>query len=105
MLEREGRDAVTPSSALAAHRDEVRRVVLAHRATNPRVFGSAARGRDSAASDLDLLIDSTSETTLLDIGAIRHELIQLLGVEVDVVTPGALPESFREAVVSTAVPV
>lgn len=28
-------------------------------------------------SDLDILIDPTPETTLLDIGAIRHELLQL----------------------------
>jgi hypothetical protein len=40
-----------------------------------------------------------------DIGAIRHELLQLLGVPVDVLTPKALPERFREAVLSEAVPV
>jgi uncharacterized protein len=96
---------VTPSAALAANRDEVRRIVSVHRATNVRVFGSAARGEDTATSDLDLLIDPTPETTLLDIGAIRHELLELLGVPVDVVTPRALPDSFRERVLAEAVPV
>jgi predicted nucleotidyltransferase len=94
-----------PSAALDAHRDAVRHVVLANRATNPRVFGSASRGEDTSISDLDLLVDPTEETTLFDIGAIRHELLALLGVPVDVVTPKALPERVREAVIAGAVPV
>jgi len=47
----------------------------------------------------------TSETTLFDIGAIRQELLELLGVSVDVLTPKALPEKFRAAVLAEAVPV
>lgn len=94
-----------PSLALASHRDAIRRVVEAHRARNPRVFGSVAHGEDTDDSDLDLLIDPTPETTLLDIGAIRHELLQLLGVPVDVLTPKALPEKFRNTVLAEAVPV
>lgn len=94
-----------PSTALNAHREAVRTVVLAHRATNPRVFGSALHGDDSFESDLDLLVDPTPETTLLDIGAIRQELLDLLGVPVDVVTPKALPLEFRARVLAEAVPV
>jgi predicted nucleotidyltransferase len=94
-----------PSTALSANRDAVRTVVLAHRATNPRVFGSVSRGEDTPDSDLDLLIDPTADTTLLDIGAIRHELLELLGVPVDVVTPKALPARFRDLVLAEAVPV
>lgn len=69
------------------------------------MFGSVFHGDDSEDSDLDLLIDPTPETTLFDIGAIRHELLQLLGVSVDVLTPNALPEKFREVVIAEAVPV
>jgi predicted nucleotidyltransferase len=94
-----------PSLALAAHREAIRRVVEAHRARNPRVFGSVAHGDDTENSDLDLLVDPTPETTLLDIGAIRHDLLQLLGVPVDVLTPKGLPENFRDAVLAEAVPV
>jgi len=97
--------AVRPSLVLDANRDAVRTVVLAHRATNPRVFGSAARGDDSTDSDLDLLVDATDGMTLLDIGAIRQELLDLLGVPVDVVTPKALPAEFRARVLTEAVPV
>jgi predicted nucleotidyltransferase len=42
---------------------------------------------------------------LFDIAAIRHELLQMLGVPVDVVTPKALPEKFRAKVLPEAVAV
>ncbi len=94
-----------PSLALASHREAIRRVVESHRARNARVFGSVVHGDDTDGSDLDILIDPTPETTLFDIGAIRHELLQLLGVPVDVLTPKALPEKFRAIVLAEAVPV
>lgn len=94
-----------PSEALSLHRDAIRRVVAAHRANNPRVFGSVLRGEDTDDSDLDLLVDPTPQTTLLDIGAIRHELLALLGVQVDILTPKALPEKFRQSVLAEARPV
>lgn len=94
-----------PSEALAVHRADIRRVVESHRARNARVFGSVAHGDDTEDSDLDILIDPTPDTTLFDIGAIRHELLQLLGVPVDVLTPKALPEEFRAIVLAEAVPV
>ncbi len=94
-----------PSEALRIHRDAIRRVVESHRACNARVFGSVVHGDDSEGSDLDILIDPTPETTLFDIGAIRHELLQLLGVPVDVLTPKALPARFRDVVLAEAMPV
>ncbi len=94
-----------PSQALESHRADIRRIVAAHRAKNARVFGSVIHGEDTEGSDLDILIDPTHETTLFDIGAIRHELLQLLGVRVDVLTPKALPEKFRDVVLAEAVPI
>ena len=94
-----------PSDALRANRAAIRRVVAAHHASNVRVFGSVAQGEDTDDSDLDLLIDPSPDTTLLDIGAIRHELRNILGVSVDVLTPMALPDAFREAVLAEAIPV
>ena len=94
-----------PSAALAEHREAIRRVVAAYNGRNARVFGSVVRDDDREGSDLDLLIDPTPETTLFDLGAIRHELSTLLGVSVDVLTPKALPEKFRDQVLLEAVPV
>lgn len=94
-----------PSEALRAHRDDIRRVVLQHRTHNARVFGSVLRGVDGDDSDLDLLVDPTSETTLMDIAAIQVALERLLGVSVDVLTPNALPDKFRSQVFAEAEPV
>lgn len=70
-----------------------------------RVFGSALHGDDHEGSDLDLLIEPTAQTTLMDIGAIRCELKTLLSIEVNVLTPNGLPASFREQVLRESVPV
>lgn len=94
-----------PSVALQANRAAIRSVVERHRAGNARIFGSVLHGDDQEGSDLDILIDPTPETTMFDIGAIRHELLQLLGVQVDVLTPNALPDSFRAKVIAEALPV
>ena len=91
-----------PSMAFARHRDEIRCIVEKHRARNPRVFGSVLRGEDDESSDLDLLVDPTADTTLLDIATIEVELRSLLGVPVDVLTPGALPDKFRANVLAEA---
>ena len=94
-----------PSVALQTHREAIRRIALSHRVTNVRVFGSVVHGDDTEGSDLDLLVEPTKETTMMDIGAIRYELKQLLGIPVDVLTPRALPEHFRAIVLREATPV
>jgi predicted nucleotidyltransferase len=94
-----------PSEALNSNRAAIRLVVESHRARNARVFGSVLRGEDTDSSDLDILIDPTPDTTLFDIGAIRHELGKLLGVPVDVLPPNALPDKFRSAVLAEASPI
>lgn len=94
-----------PSEALNANRAAIRSVIESHHGMNARVFGSVLHGDDAEGSDLDILIDPTPETTLFDIGAIRHELAKLLGVPVDVLTPNALPDKFRAEVIAEASPV
>lgn len=93
-----------PSVAIKENRDALRALVLRHRVRNPRLFGSVISGEDREGSDIDLLVDPMPETTLMDIAAIRYEAKRLLGVTVDVLTPEALPESFRAQVIAGAVP-
>jgi predicted nucleotidyltransferase len=93
-----------PSESLRRNRDALRILVFKYRVCNPRLFGSVISGKDTDDSDLDLLVDPTPETTLLDIAGIRHEAKRLLGVTVDVLTPNALPDSFRGDVVAGAEP-
>ena len=93
-----------PSQILHHNRVAVIEIILRHKARNPRLFGSCSRGDDESESDIDILVDPTETTTLFDIGAIRHELLQLLGVPVDVVTPGGLSRSLRASVLAEAKP-
>ena len=94
-----------PSTALQTHREAIRAIALRHRVTNVRVFGSVVHGDDTEDSDLDILVEPTSDTTMMDIGAIRYELKELLGIPVDVLTPRALPDHFRGTVLREAVAV
>lgn len=69
------------------------------------MFGSALHGTDTEQSDLNLLVDPQPRMSLFEIGAIRRELRNLLGLEVDVLTPRALLDSFRDRVLAEARPV
>ena len=66
-----------PSDALRTHSAAIRSVVAAHRACNARVFGSVLHGLDTEQSDLDILVDPTPQTTLMDVASIQVELEQL----------------------------
>jgi predicted nucleotidyltransferase len=93
-----------PSIALKIHRDQIINIIERHHGANTRVFGSVLHGDDLDGSDLDILIDPTDDLTIFDIGCIRHELLELLSVPVDVLTPNALPVSFREHVIHESKP-
>ena len=60
-----------PSQAVAARLDEVRAVIARYPVSNPRVFGSVARGEDDEKSDLDLLVDPHGEDVVLRSGGAR----------------------------------
>ncbi len=94
-----------PSVSLDRNREAVRAIVATHRARNPRVFGSVLTEEDTDDSDLDLLVDPEPGMTLFDIGAMRWKLRDLLQVPVDVVSPGALPDSMRDEILAAATPV
>jgi predicted nucleotidyltransferase len=94
-----------PSLVLDLQRDAVREAASRHRAANLRVFGSALHGTDEDGSDLDLLVDALPGATLFDLGDLQVELEDILGVHVDLLTPGDLPPKFRAQVLAEAQPV
>lgn len=94
-----------PSAALDLKRAAVRDAVSRFHTANPRVFGSVLRGDDSDDSDLDLLVDPLPGATLFDLGGLQVELEALLGVSVDLLTPGDLPVKFRDQVLAEARPI
>jgi len=73
-----------------AKREDIRRIVLANRGKRVYLFGSLARGDDSEASDVDLLVEFDDNGSLFDLMHIEDEVEQLLGVPVDVVSAGGL---------------
>lgn len=91
-----------PSLVLQMHRDQVREIAMSHRVGNVRVFGSVLHGTDTDTSDLDLLVEPNEDTTLMDIARIQVEVGQLLNISVDVLTPNALPDRFRDRVLLEA---
>ena len=93
-----------PSIALDQHRHAVVELTGRFRAANPRIFGSVLTDSDSDGSDLDLLVDALPGATLFDLGGLQVALEDLLGVRVDLLTPGDLPATFRAQVLSEARP-
>ncbi|WP_420225385.1 nucleotidyltransferase family protein [Pigmentiphaga litoralis] len=93
-----------PSIVLDMKRSVVREAVARFRTTNPRVFGSVLHGTDRDGSDVDLLVDALPGATLFDLGGLQDELESLLGIHVDVLTPGDLPIKFRAKVLAEAQP-
>jgi predicted nucleotidyltransferase len=75
-----------PSEALELHKDEVREIIARYPVSNPRVFGSAARGDDSEGSDLDILVDRIGPLTYFDIFDLEEKLQTVLGCPVEVFT-------------------
>ena len=94
-----------PSVALDLKRAAVREAASRFHTANPRIFGSVLHGADRDGSDLDLLVDALPGATLFDLGGLQVELEDLLGIRVDVLTPGDLPPKFRQQVLSEAQPV
>ncbi|MGH8886682.1 MAG: nucleotidyltransferase domain-containing protein [Egibacteraceae bacterium] len=75
---------------LRERRDDIVAVAERHGARNVRVFGSVARGDHKATSDIDLLVDFDHGRSVFDLLRIEHELTDLLGAPVQVVSSGGL---------------
>lgn len=83
-------DASTLSALVEQKRAEIVALARQHKACSIAVFGSVARGSSSEASDIDFLVEFDPTSSLLDLVGLEDALRDLLGVEVDVVSAGAL---------------
>jgi hypothetical protein len=77
---------------LKLHSAEVLSVLDRYGASNPRLFGSVARGDAGPTSDIDILVDLKQESgnPLMRIAGMSEELSVMLGVHVDVVSDDLL---------------
>lgn len=89
---------------LRRHRRAVIELVARRGGHNVRVFGSVARGEDTDTSDIDLLVDLDDNVGLVGLAAMRRELSELLGVDVDIVPADTLKPSTEVAVRTEAIP-
>jgi predicted nucleotidyltransferase len=88
---------------LRAFREEILRVAALHGGHDLRVFGSRAHGTARSGSDLDLLLRLEPQRSLLDLIAIKQDLEDLLGIDVDVVTEASVSPYIREQVLAKAI--
>jgi uncharacterized protein len=89
---------------ILGRRQEIIAVADRYGASNLRLFGSVARGDATKDSDVDLLVQFEPGRSLLDQGGLLMELRELLGVDVDIISEGALTGRFGERVRREAVP-
>jgi hypothetical protein len=80
-------------------------MVLESGMANPRLFGSVLRGDDAEDSDLDLLVDPSPNTSLLDLAKLQIRIQGTVGIRIDLLTPKSLPATFRNKVLAEAIPV
>jgi predicted nucleotidyltransferase len=85
------------------HRSAILRLAREHGARNVRIFGSTARGDNTVESDLDLLVEMEEGRSLVDHVALKQDLEDLLGQDVDVVTEASLHPRIRERVLREAI--
>ncbi len=89
---------------LRRHRRAVIAEAARHGAHDVRVFGSVARGEDTPASDIDLLVDLEPRVGVVGLVGLRHALQALLHTEVDVVPQDGLRAASRDRVLGEAIP-
>ncbi len=84
--------SIALNSLIESHRAEIWALLAPHHARSIAVFGSVARGEATIDSDIDFLVEFDSGSSLLDLIHLEEALCDLLGVEVDVISLGALLE-------------
>ena len=94
---------MSPHEALKFRREDVLRIAASRGARHIRIFGSTVRGEQTAASDIDLLVEMEPGRSLIDLMSLEEELEELLGTPVDVVTEAALSPKIRDRVLAEAV--
>ena len=73
-----------------------------HEVRRLRIFGSAARGEERPASDIDLLVDFGSPKGFFELLRLEDELEEFFGRSVDVVTQPGLSPYLREPILASA---
>jgi len=89
---------------LQSKRQELMAIAKQHGVTNIRVFGSVARGEDTADSDIDLLVALEEKRDLFDFIGFKLDVTELLGKPVDVLSENGIHHLLRNQIMSEVLP-
>jgi len=89
---------------LTCKRPEILRLAQEHGAHNVRIFGSVARGKAHADSDIDFLVEMDNGRSLLDLIELSQDLETLLQRKVDILTDQGLSPYLAQRIYAEAVP-
>ena len=78
-------------------------VLRRHDIARAAIFGSFARGENTEASDIDILVEFKGEKSLLDLAGLKIALEELLKMKVDVLTYNSLNPHLKERILSEQV--
>jgi len=84
-------------------KDKIVPVLKRHDVVHAAIFGSFVRGEAKKDSDIDILIEFKGEKSLLDLVALKIELEDLLGREVDVVEYSTIHPLLKEKILKEQV--
>jgi predicted nucleotidyltransferase len=94
-------------SLIDAHRREFDALLVRYRATNPKLFGSVARGDAHTGSDIDILVDMdpADGNLLMRASGLLEETRELFGRDnIDVVPVGLLRDGVSVTATEDVVP-
>jgi len=84
-------------------KDKIVPVLKRHDVVHAAIFGSFVRGEAKKRSDIDILVEFKGEKSLLDLVALKLELEELLGRDVDVLTYNSIHPFIREIILKEQV--
>jgi len=87
---------------LRNRRTDILAAAARHGAKNVRVFGSATRGEDTDASDIDLLVSMEENRSLYDLIGLQQEIEQMFGRKTDVLTDKSINRYLQERILQEA---
>ena len=68
------------------------------------VFGSVARGDEGVDSDIDFLVEPATDCSLLDLISLKHDIEDLTGRNVDVISKKGLSPYLADQIIEEAIP-
>ncbi len=78
-------------------------VLKRHMVKHAAIFGSVAKGKTTADSDIDLLIEPAKDFTIFKMLLLEQEIATLLNCKVDLIEYSALKPSIKDEVLRSAI--